>query len=985
MTKTSHSKIYSTESGITGGGFFKTHPLHFTKEQLEWIENIQLPKRLFLISATEFDDRYLYLHDDWRYRFSGNNLAILFSTGKYFCDLSPVSLKLLKYLTIAYINENSASVADKFAQFVAKTFKQIEVITRESLIEKMQMLVAKTERNHSDSSQFYYTLYALRKLDRNGFFESKDDSDELEDLLLEVPRPRNNNWARYQNLDLVIPEEVCLMIENGIQRWASKLCPKIDVEENKNIHLETVRKTIKIDTLRDCIIIGIVYYIGARPVQIGKLSGGDFIVDTENKYGMRYSVLVPYAKKSKLTIDRVRVAIPEELGKLILLYKYLVGIGDTDPMFSIIVSSMKMVEASLKKMLFRFSPQEIQEAVKNDDYQLPVYTASLFRHNVGHSMAMSGASAPEIAYILGQSSYVVADRYIAATPELADIREAALGRNPVFKNMMALMLTGNLVHSSEWEGRNVAGSIGGQLHYHLGGCNYEEDICPFAQGRGCKIADFPDEWIEQNYLEDIMFSGSGGSRNDLGKSIRNSIANFSGHKPKVIPVHKQKNSWYFTKEQLNDYVYQRYAQAKNFEPGHQCIISAKNNGDWEHFNYEDLMFIMPEGAFGIGKDFVSLQHIFPLDENSIEAWLGGTQNRKSIFDHFNLFEDDGSRVIIKKHVPRHNINTFLAIAGVTDHIQAILMGRVDITQNKHYQHQAESQSYQTASLAINMLEKAYDENNQALTKSFQLSLFTTQQKPCIPVNLPSPRTEVSRRMAALSRSSKTVKNTGVGNVKLTTSLMINPELNTEHNLKQNMQTFGETTAEVVDYITGTMSDKFLPELKRAHDKLVQQNLADKAKSLLQRHAKLHPLGFGACTRDVARWGCPHALKCQSGLPCGYFTLTGRLGEAEEASRRLSNKRKEIIQLRKLTIVNPGFMLALKEQEEALIVLEALEADAIKVQGEKKLVSLFSDDLNNPLYKVIERINKQMLIGKTPKTLADLFFIEQKRIERNNNG
>lgn len=296
MTKTSHSKIYSTESGITGGGFFKTHPLHFTKEQLEWIENIQLPKRLFLISATEFDDRYLYLHDDWRYRFSGNNLAILFSTGKYFCDLSPVSLKLLKYLTIAYINENSASVADKFAQFVATTFKQIEVITRESLIEKMQMLVAKTERNHSDSSQFYYTLYALRKLDRNGFFESKDDSDELEDLLLEVPRPRNNNWARYQNLDLVIPEEVCLMIENGIQRWASKLCPKIDVEENKNIHLETVRKTIKIDTLRDCIIIGIVYYIGARPVQIGKLSGGDFIVDTENKYGMRYSVLVPYAK-----------------------------------------------------------------------------------------------------------------------------------------------------------------------------------------------------------------------------------------------------------------------------------------------------------------------------------------------------------------------------------------------------------------------------------------------------------------------------------------------------------------------------------------------------------------------------------------------------------------------------------------------------------------------------------------------------------------
>ncbi|MCZ0104027.1 hypothetical protein OYS96_27515, partial [Raoultella ornithinolytica] len=158
--------------------------------------------------------------------------------------------------------------------------------------------------------------------------------------------------------------------------------------------------------------------------------------------------------------------------------------------------------------------------------------------------------------------------------------------------------------------------------------------------------------------------------------------------------------------------------------------------------------------------------------------------------------------IEQNYVPRHNINTFLAIAGVTDHIQAILMGRVDITQNKHYQHQAESQSYQTASLAINMLEKAYNENNQALTKSFQLSPFTPQQKPSIPVNLPSPRTEVSRRMAALSRSSKTAKNTGVANVKLTASIMINPEFNIEHNLKQNMQTFGETTAEVADYIAG---------------------------------------------------------------------------------------------------------------------------------------------------------------------------------------
>lgn len=236
-------------------------------------------------------------------------------------------------------------------------------------------------------------------------------------------------------------------------------------------------------------------------------------------------------------------------------------------------------------------------------------------------------------------------------------------------------------------------------------------------------------------------------------------------------------------------------------------------------------------------------------------------------------------------------------------------------------------------------------------------------------------------MAALAKLGKPTKNTGVANVKASTSILVDSNLSMEHNLKQNMQTFGESSAEVAHYISGTMSDKFLPELKSAHDKLIQQNLADKAKELIERHAKLHPLGFGGCTRDVARWGCPHALKCQSGLPCGYFTLTGRLGEEEEVSRRLENKLEEVIELRKLTEKDPNFKLALKEQEEALIVLEALKTEAIETQSTKKLVSLLSNDKDNPLARIVARINEQMLIGKTPKTLADLFFIEQKRIER----
>lgn len=477
MTKTSHS-IYLINNPAQDDSLF-------TSEQVEWIDSIELTQRLLLINASEFDDQFLTLTSDWRYRFSGENKAILFASGTNFVGLSSSSVKLLKYLTVEYIKENSASGADGFADRFAKTLAELEVVSRESLIAQLQELVARVHDGIYVNKDFYYALYALRRLDRVKFFKSTGDKGDLEDLLLEVPRPKNANWGRYQNLDLVIPDEVCLMIENGVQLWASNLCPKLESKESKIKHFEKLKKVVKIDILRDCIIMGIVYYTGARPVQIGKMAGGDYVVDTMNEHGMRYSFLVPYAKKSKLAFHRVRVAIPEELGKLITLYKHLEQIGDEAPLFPTKIASRAMVDKSIRNMLLKFSPKEIQEAAKNKEYELPSYPASLFRHNVGHSMAMNGASAAEIAYILGHTNYTVADRYIAATPEMSDIREQALGRNPVFKNMMVLMLTGNLIHSTEWEGRRVAASIGGELHHHIGGCSYEESICPFSQGRAC--------------------------------------------------------------------------------------------------------------------------------------------------------------------------------------------------------------------------------------------------------------------------------------------------------------------------------------------------------------------------------------------------------------------------------------------------------------------------------------------------------------------
>lgn len=82
---------------------------------------------------------------------------------------------------------------------------------------------------------------------------------------------------------------------------------------------------------------------------------------------------------------------------------------------------------------------------------------------------MSGATAEEIAYILGHSSVVTARHYIYSTPEMAQIRAKALGKNPLYQQMIAMLLTDRLVYTKDWSQKKVLGNIGEEIHYNIGG------------------------------------------------------------------------------------------------------------------------------------------------------------------------------------------------------------------------------------------------------------------------------------------------------------------------------------------------------------------------------------------------------------------------------------------------------------------------------------------------------------------------------------
>lgn len=476
--------------------------------------------------------------------------------------------------------------------------------------------------------------------------------------------------------------------------------------------------------------------------------------------------------------------------------------------------------------------------------------------------------------------------------------------------------------------------------------------------------------IELSRLEDSVFLGSGGTRKHAGlrRSMMSALAakKIDIHPVSIDESNPTSKKFYFTRDQLNQFVRLRYSKNHAFISGMECKLVLTNEGVQNLINYEDLLFIAPDGAFGLSNDLIVLTNPEPFDHAIIHAWLGGNDKRQSFFEKLGLVEDGGGRISMGTHFPRHNINTFFAIAGVTDHLQAMLMGRMDITQNAYYQHQADSFSYQAASMAVMALEKKSNADKESPVAS-------VKNRALLPT--------VSFRNHVDAVAKHLVKTSALETIKRSNSLLVDKQLSSENNLKQNLHSIGESRSEVARYLQDTMSDSFMSDLKEAHTALLSLSKEQLAADLIERHAKLHAMPMGSCTRDVVIWGCPFAMKCQSGEPCGYFTLTGRIDELAVVKSKLAAKKEEVKKLAALCEMDSSFEVSLHAQEEALLLLESLHNKVITSLSDRKVVSILSQDASNPLSAIVKRIYAQKVIGKTPRTLADMFFIEQKRIER----
>lgn len=430
-----------------------------------------------------------------------------------------------------------------------------------------------------------------------------------------------------------------------------------------------------------------------------------------------------------------------------------------------------------------------------------------------------------------------------------------------------------------------------------------------------RIDDISADYVEVDDLIDTVFGvkdtyrGRAGQREVVIKTLKNT------------PIFKEfKNGAekrrYYLKDDIDTFIKGQANYNSEFPIDHVFNYEGKI----EKISFENLLFIHEFRSATLQRAFINKTNIIPLNVNLVNSFLGNTLS-VSVFKKYNLLEDENEHSKLTTHIPRHNINTFLALTGLAEHLQAMLMGRVDIKQNQHYQHLALKQRKVAASIL--------DKHELTLYKEVE------EFKPEYPLDA--------------------IKKDGL--------MYFSDQLDLEKNLKMNLQTF-DSKNEVASYIKDSFFDEYFEDIAESFNELVKEDQS-LANSLIQRHACLHPLPFGGCMREVAVHDCPKRLACQSGDQCGNFALTGRKGELETLKLILNRLLLQFESIEQLVAHDSTYDEMLEDSRQKILYLTGLKEKALTRQNNLTPISIFSygDQLS-----------------KLPSTLSELFAIEQQKIE-----
>ena len=300
------------------------------------IFELDIPDRIYLKTAMEFDDKYIVSKGDkWAFDYSGSRRYLVFNQDH-------ISNKLNKYICFKYASTRFPTKLPA----LHLDWRNIISYCREHGGFSLATLRLFIEKEDVDNATFYSVLFGLKILCAETFPGfNLEDYDDLEF----VPRPYLEHWGIYQEIDNILDPLEKNMICNGLFEMASLL------RDGKSFSHSEVRNAA---------ILGLAYVTGARPVQLARLAVKDVRIDTRNQESglIRYSVFLPYAKQRRVTTERLFLAIPSEIGELIMNYTVRYKKNPEDKLFDFSVSAPHYVSQAINQAILNFCPPEYQAA-----------------------------------------------------------------------------------------------------------------------------------------------------------------------------------------------------------------------------------------------------------------------------------------------------------------------------------------------------------------------------------------------------------------------------------------------------------------------------------------------------------------------------------------------------------------------------------------------------------------------------------------------
>ncbi len=435
----------------------------FTQEQEDQINALKLPNKETKYPALREDDEIIIdpNSDKWAVRFSGKNHHFDFAAIN-----SLTAQKLIRYKIIDNFKLKGRSEDFYYHSFIVSVFNN----QPSTLAGWVGSYLASPIRSYYHLMKNW--LYWLHENKFHGFTDKKEIDKQLEDI---APESRYN-FGAYLDTDNALSPQEKRLIHHGIIDVCKEMQEDPSVRTKENIEKWAA--------------FALLFETGLRPVQMNDLNVTSFrrkLVDKTNEMYV-YDITIPFVKQ-RIGDKRKTSTIPlsQECGYFLMRLQQEANSVNRTSLFDNSSNNNKqrfLERKVIPSCLYLCQPKNRQKLIDNKEILLPKISATGFRHNIGHSMAMAGASAEEIAHVMTHSSLVAAQYYISANPDIALWKLYALGENPVWQEMMSLLQTGSVIDMKRWSGKVVSGITGGELHLSIGGCTRKGE-CHLAKVRCC--------------------------------------------------------------------------------------------------------------------------------------------------------------------------------------------------------------------------------------------------------------------------------------------------------------------------------------------------------------------------------------------------------------------------------------------------------------------------------------------------------------------